>query len=192
MRRSPGALRGLASLGICGSVWSAGASAPFSEMDEDLLVGAGEGEIVKLFRGEPVTDLGLPATNFCGPSFECDPVASDGVSDGPERGCGGDPQAEFSGNGARLCDPQRLCLAQASIARWLTAICKLLPDGNPRSYFDVREFPEVGVDDSFRTLADKEFAIALDDEGKEAAFGGGLAFAEIGEVVLEVLFARDA
>ena len=40
--------------------------------------------------------------------------------------------------------------------------------------FDVREFPEVRVHHAFRALADKEFAVALDDKGDEAARGGGV------------------
>lgn len=48
------------------------------------------------------------------------------------------------------------------------------------------------VDDSGGALADEKFAIAFDDEGEETAFGGGFAFAEIGELVLEIFFVRDA
>ena len=61
-----------------------------------------------------------------------------------------------------------------------------------RSGFDIREFPEVCVDDFIRALADEEFAIALDDEGDEAAFGGSRAFGEIGELLLQIFFLRDA
>ncbi len=68
----------------------------------------------------------------------------------------------------------------------------LLRVGDPRSDFGIRKFPEVRVDDVSGTLADEEFTVAFDDEGDEAAFGGGFAFAEVGELVLEILFVRDA
>ena len=38
-----------------------------------------------------------------------------------------------------------------------------------------------------RSLADEEFAIALNDKGKEAADSGGLAFGEVGKFALPFL-----
>ena len=48
------------------------------------------------------------------------------------------------------------------------------------------------VDDSGGSLANEELAVALDDEGNEAAFGRGCTFAEVGQLVWEIFLLRDA
>jgi len=63
---------------------------------------------------------------------------------------------------------------------------------DPRSDFGVREFPKVRVDNSGGALADKEFSVTFDDKGNEATCGGGFAFAEVGELFLQIFFLRDA
>ena len=58
--------------------------------------------------------------------------------------------------------------------------------------FDVGEFPEVGVHDLFRPLADEEFTIVLDDESGEMAGGGSFPFAEVGQFFRAAFFEGDA
>ena len=58
--------------------------------------------------------------------------------------------------------------------------------------FNIREFPEVRVHCSAGSLSDEKCSVALDDESDEASFGGGFAFGEVGELILEIFFVRDA
>lgn len=48
--------------------------------------------------------------------------------------------------------------------------------------FEVRKFPEVGVDDAGGTPAHEKFTVPPDDKGNELTGGGRPAFAEIGQI----------
>ena len=111
--------------------------------------------------------LGGCGSGFGTPSFQRDAVAGDGVYNGSEWFRGGNAQSP----------PLRRCVLR------VTDSC---------SSFRGREFPKMGVHHSFRALADKIFAVALDHEGDAAAFGDGFAFGEVGELVLPAFFLCDA
>lgn len=172
---------------ICADCRSAEDSTTLFEHGENFFVRAGEGELAESCGREPATlarrpparrgagvtsvlsrvgdrRCGLRVREFSVPGFQRDAITRDGVFD---RAKG------FEFFGARVCDPQRIEFSQ-----------DMLRLTEPRSDFDVREFPEVGVDDSGRPLAHEKFSIALGDEGEEPALGGGGAFAEVGEFFL--------
>lgn len=138
------------------------------DSSQDFFMRAGEGEVVELLGGQPATgNLGGWRDKLSAPGFECDAVTGDGMFDGAEWFHGGNAESQ---------------LFRSGVLRVVGA----------RLSFGVREFPEVRVDDSGRALPDEEFTVALDNEGEEAAFGGGFAFAKVGELVLQIFFSRDA
>ena len=116
---------------------------------ENSFVRGSKGAFVQLGAREPVAwEFAGSCCHFGSPRCKCDAVAGDGVFNGAKRLGSGDVQFQF-----QCCDALRL--------------------GVGRCDFDIWEFPEVTVDDAVRALTDKEFAVALDDEGDEMARGGG-------------------
>jgi hypothetical protein len=58
--------------------------------------------------------------------------------------------------------------------------------------FHIREFPQVRVDGSGRTLPDQEASVSLNHKGNETSRGGGLAFAQVWKFPDAALSKRDA
>ena len=146
---------------------------------------AGEGKLVELFGCQPTTgDIGRGRDDFGTPCLHRDAIAGDGVFDDVKWFGGADAEiAWLIGRVSPLRTVAGLKSSEALRATRSTSI---------RSNFDTWEFPEVGVHDSIRALADEEFTVALDDEGEEAALGGGGAPVEVRELVLEIFFLSHA
>ena len=149
-------------------------------------MGAGEGELVELFEGQPPAgDFSGRVAKFCAPGLECDSVAGDGMFDGAEGFGGSGAEDGVSGRfGARHSGPQRFRRFLGSGILEARLIADPLRPEVPRAGFEVRKFPEVCVHDAVGSLADEESACALNNEGEEVAIGGSGAFAEVGELAL--------
>jgi hypothetical protein len=61
-----------------------------------------------------------------------------------------------------------------------------------RRYFHIRKFPQMGVHNAGRPLADEKTPIPSDHHGDKVAGCGGFAFAEVGQFVHAIFPEGDA
>jgi len=141
-----------------------------SEMAQDFFVGAGEGEVVKLRKREPLAvELGARLLELSVKSFQDNSVSGDGMFDDAEWYGRGESKR---GDLVVAVSPLRT-VPRCSNCGAHVVTCPTVASSN----LDIGEFPEVRVHHSIRSLADEKSAVALSDEGDETANGKGSAFA---------------
>ena len=161
------------------------ASAPVFKPGKDFPVGTGKGEVVKLREREPFPVLLVVRfREFGAIGLKRDAVTGDGVFDDAKRFGGGEVNG---GDWAGCVCPLRAAPGWSNCG----APGATRPTVNSGD-LDIREFPEVRVHNSVRSLANEKFAVALDDKSEEAAGGRTFAFPNVGELLLQIPFSRNA